>query len=84
MTKTFFISALLVSLYPDATQAPFAHSYFFRYLGLAISFGVHGSLCNYVKLYALAGGMVIAITTYTCLEVKNRGQRKLKVQLSAL
>ncbi|KAL1114841.1 hypothetical protein AAG570_007665 [Ranatra chinensis] len=76
--------SLLVSVYPESWQAPFAHSYFFRYLGLAVAFGTHSSLCNWLKLYTLAGAMLIAVTPYTWLEVRHESRRKLKSQLSNL
>ncbi|CAH1393860.1 unnamed protein product [Nezara viridula] len=76
--------SLLVSVFPDSWQAAFAHCYFFRYLGLALAFGIHGSLCNWLKLYGLAGAMVIAVTPYTWLEMKQESKKRLKSQLTNL
>ncbi|BES90089.1 Hypothetical protein NTJ_02896 [Nesidiocoris tenuis] len=75
---------LIVSVYPDAWQAPFAHCYFFRFLGLAFTFGIHSSLCNWVKLYGLTAAMVIAVLPYTWLEMKHDARRRLKAQMAAL
>lgn len=76
--------SILVAVYADGWQAAFANCYFFRYLGLALSFGIHGSLCNWLKLYGLAGAMVLAVAPYTWLEIKQDSKRKLKCQLSNL
>ena len=73
-----------MSVFPDSWQAAFAHCYFFRYLGLALAFGIHGSLCNWLKLYGLAGAMVIAVTPYTWLEMKQESKKRLKSQLTNL
>ncbi|KAF6216669.1 hypothetical protein GE061_001015 [Apolygus lucorum] len=75
---------LIVSVYPDTWQAPFAHCYFFRYLGLAITFGIHNFFCNSVKLYGLTAAMIIAIVPYTWLEVRHEARRRLKLQMAAL
>ncbi|XP_075217840.1 protein unc-93 homolog A [Lycorma delicatula] len=76
--------SLVISVHPDSWQAPVAHSYFFRYLGLALAFGLHGAVCNWLKLYGLAGAMVLAVTPYTWLEMRLDAQRKMKAQLSTL
>nr|CAD7265708.1 unnamed protein product [Timema shepardi] len=61
---------LLLNLYPDSWQAPLTHCYFFRCLGLAVAFGLHGEMCSFIKLYSLAGALVLAVAPYTWLEVK--------------
>ncbi|KAJ9576175.1 hypothetical protein L9F63_006997 [Diploptera punctata] len=75
---------LLVTVYPDSWQAPLAHCYFFRFLGLSLAFGLHGGVCNWLKLYALATALVLAVAPYTWLEMRLESRRRLKTHLTAL
>jgi len=78
------VAALLVTVYPDSWQAPLAHCYFFRFLGLSLAFGLHGGVCNWLKLYALAATLVLAVAPYTWLEIKLESHRRLKTHLTTL
>lgn len=80
----FIISGLLTSVYPNTWQAAVGHNFFFRYLGLSLAFGLHGAVCNYLKLYALAGALVLATAPYTWLEIRIEQQRRVNAQLSTL
>ncbi|KAL1454124.1 hypothetical protein WDU94_010405 [Cyamophila willieti] len=60
---------VLFDLYPEYWQGPFAHSFFFRYLGLALSFGLHECVCNAIKFYALTLALGLSVTAFACLEV---------------
>ncbi|KAI5696161.1 hypothetical protein M8J75_009041 [Diaphorina citri] len=60
---------VLFDLYPEYWQGPFAHSHFFRYLGLALSFGLHEGVCNGVKFYALTVTLLLSVAAFACLEV---------------
>ncbi|XP_021936345.1 protein unc-93 homolog A isoform X2 [Zootermopsis nevadensis] len=75
---------LLVTVYPDSWQAPLAHCYFFRFLGLSLAFGLHGGVCNWLKLYALAAALVLAVAPYTWLEMRLESHRKLKTRITTL
>ncbi|PNF36999.1 hypothetical protein B7P43_G08046 [Cryptotermes secundus] len=75
---------LLVTVYPDSWQAPLAHCYFFRFLGLSLAFGLHGDVCNWLKLYALAATLVLAVAPYAWLEMRLESRRKLKTNLTNL
>lgn len=76
---------LLLNIYPDSTwQAAFVHSYFFKFLGLSLAFGLHGAVCTWVKLYALAISMILGITPHTWLEMKLEAKRKMKSGLATL
>ncbi|XP_022196896.2 protein unc-93 homolog A [Nilaparvata lugens] len=69
---------LMMSSYHDSWQGPVAHSYIFRYSGLALAFVFHGLLCNETKLYCLAVALVLCVAPYTWLEMKevrHRNQR---------
>jgi hypothetical protein len=78
------VAAMLVTVYPDSWQAPLAHCYFFRFLGLSLAFGLHGGICNWLKLYALAATLVLAVAPYTWLEIKLESHRRLKTHLTTL
>ncbi|XP_069671527.1 protein unc-93 homolog A isoform X1 [Periplaneta americana] len=75
---------LLVTVYPDSWQAPLAHCYFFRFLGLSLAFGLHGGVCNWLKLYALAAALVLAVLPYTWLEMRLESRRRFKTHLATL
>lgn len=47
-----------------------------RFLGLGITFGVHGLLCEAPKIIILAILLVISVIPYTMLELKLESQRK--------
>lgn len=72
------VAALLTGLYPDNWEAPFANAAFFRFLGFSAAFAVHGLVCNFVKLYALAFFMLFAAAPLTYLEIKLENIRKVK------
>ncbi|GLH07636.1 Uncharacterized protein GBIM_13094 [Gryllus bimaculatus] len=76
--------AFIMDLYPDSWQAPLAQCHCFRCVGLAVAFGVHAGICNWVKLYALAGALVLAIGPYAWLEMKLDLRRKNKMDLASL
>lgn len=78
------VAALLVTVYPDSWQAPLAHCYFFRFLGLSLAFGLHGGVCNWLKLYALAAALILAVAPYTWLEMRLESHRKLKTHITTL
>ncbi|PSN37175.1 hypothetical protein C0J52_20662 [Blattella germanica] len=78
------VIALLVTVFPDSWQAPLAHCYFFRFLGLALALGLHGGVCNWLKLYSLAVALVLAVAPYTWLEMRLESRRRLKSHLAAL
>ena len=78
------VAALLVTVYPDSWQAPLAHCYFFRFLGLSLAFGLHAGVCNWLKLYALAATLVLAVVPYAWLEIKLESRRRLKTHLTTL
>jgi hypothetical protein len=73
-----------VTVYPDSWQAPLAHCYFFRFLGLSLAFGLHAGVCNWLKLYALAATLVLAVVPYAWLEIKLESRRRLKTHLTTL
>ncbi|XP_008478112.2 LOW QUALITY PROTEIN: uncharacterized protein LOC103514974 [Diaphorina citri] len=67
--KRLYVMNVLFDLYPEYWQGPFAHSHFFRYLGLALSFGLHEGVCNGVKFYALTVTLLLSVAAFACLEV---------------
>ncbi|KAL0266512.1 UNVERIFIED_CONTAM: hypothetical protein PYX00_009026 [Menopon gallinae] len=76
---------LLTHIYPDSTwQIAFVHGNFFKFLGLSLAFGLHGSVCTWVKLYGLAATMVVGITPHILLEMKLEARRRTKSGLSTL
>ncbi|XP_046682872.1 protein unc-93 homolog A-like [Homalodisca vitripennis] len=60
--------SLLIAIYPDTWQPAIGHHYFFRYLGLALAFSVHGAFCNHFKLYFLSVVLALTAVSYTVLE----------------
>uniref|UniRef100_A0A8D9E3C5 Protein unc-93 homolog A n=2 Tax=Cacopsylla melanoneura TaxID=428564 RepID=A0A8D9E3C5_9HEMI len=67
---------VLFDLYPEYWQGPFAHSFFFRYLGLALSFGLHECVCNSFKFYALTLALGLSVMAFSCLEVNIKAAKR--------
>ncbi|XP_045466396.1 UNC93-like protein [Harmonia axyridis] len=59
-------------------EAAFAVTSFYRLLGIGISFLLHDYLCNFVKLYSLTFFMVVAVITFTYLDIRLENMKKLK------
>jgi len=64
----YVVSDFVISLYPDYWHGPMAHGYFFRYVGMALAFGLHSAVCNTTKLYCLSVALVVAVVLYGWLE----------------
>ncbi|XP_054280247.1 protein unc-93 homolog A [Macrosteles quadrilineatus] len=62
--------SLLIVIHPDTWQPAIGHHYFFRYLGLALAFSIHGAFCNQLKLYILAMVLILTAISYSILEWK--------------
>lgn len=64
------VAGLLIVIHPDTWQPAIGHHYFFRYLGLALAFSIHGAFCNQLKLYILAMVLILTAISYSILEWK--------------
>ncbi|KAK9886528.1 hypothetical protein WA026_016804 [Henosepilachna vigintioctopunctata] len=62
----------------DRWEAPFAVTSFYRLCGIGVAFTFHGLLCNYLKLYGLSFFMVVAVITFTYLDIRLENIKKFK------
>ncbi|CAG9853593.1 unnamed protein product [Phyllotreta striolata] len=68
----------LTGQYTNNGEAAFANFAFFKFLGLALFFALHGLLCNVWKLYAMSFVLVVAVVSFAWLEVRLENVRKVK------
>nr|XP_022908576.1 UNC93-like protein [Onthophagus taurus] len=68
----------LTSLYINNFEAAFANQTFFKFLGLSLGFGAHCLLCNWIKVYLLGFGLILAAIPNIWLEMKLEGAKRLR------
>lgn len=59
-----------MGLYPNSWQGPLSTSLFWKWLGLALTLGLHGLVCTRVRVLGLSGVLVLSVFPYGWLEIK--------------
>ncbi|XP_043787827.1 protein unc-93 homolog A isoform X2 [Apis laboriosa] len=61
---------LIYSLYPNSWQGPLSTSLFWKYLGLALTLGLHGLVCTRFRVLGLSGVLLLSVLPYGWLEIR--------------
>ncbi|XP_076625211.1 protein unc-93 homolog A [Colletes latitarsis] len=64
------IYTLVLGLYPNSWQGPLSTSLFWRWLGLALTLGLHGLVCTQFRVLGLACVLLLSVVPYIWLEIK--------------
>ncbi|XP_076640769.1 protein unc-93 homolog A [Halictus rubicundus] len=64
------IYTLVLGLYPNSWQGPLSTSLFWRWLGLALTLGLHGLVCTQVRVLGLACVLLLSVVPYIWLEIR--------------
>ncbi|KOC69305.1 UNC93-like protein [Habropoda laboriosa] len=64
------IYTLVLGLYPNSWQGPLSTSLFWRWLGLALTLGLHGLVCTRFRVLGLACVLLLSVVPYIWLEIR--------------
>ncbi|XP_078043312.1 protein unc-93 homolog A [Augochlora pura] len=64
------IYTLVLGLYPNSWQGPLSTSLFWRWLGLALTLGLHGLVCTQYRVLGLACVLLLSVVPYIWLEIR--------------
>uniref|UniRef100_V9ILD9 UNC93-like protein n=2 Tax=Apis cerana TaxID=7461 RepID=V9ILD9_APICE len=64
------IYTLVLGLYPNSWQGPLSTSLFWKYLGLALTLGLHGLVCTRFRVLGLSGVLLLSVLPYGWLEIR--------------
>ncbi|XP_006613318.1 protein unc-93 homolog A isoform X1 [Apis laboriosa] len=64
------IYTLILGLYPNSWQGPLSTSLFWKYLGLALTLGLHGLVCTRFRVLGLSGVLLLSVLPYGWLEIR--------------
>ncbi|XP_031833038.1 UNC93-like protein [Nomia melanderi] len=64
------IYTLVLGLYPNSWQGPLSTSLFWRWLGLALTLGLHGLVCTQFRVLGLACVLLLSVVPYIWLEIR--------------
>ncbi|XP_076249253.1 protein unc-93 homolog A isoform X2 [Calliopsis andreniformis] len=60
----------ILGLYPNSWQGPLSTSLFWRWLGLALTLGLHGLVCTRFRVLGLACVLLLSVVPYIWLEIR--------------
>ncbi|XP_043510106.1 protein unc-93 homolog A isoform X4 [Frieseomelitta varia] len=64
------IYTLVLGLYPNSWQGPLSTSLFWKWLGLALTLGLHGLVCTRFRVLGLSGVLILSVLPYGWLEIR--------------
>ncbi|XP_076753126.1 protein unc-93 homolog A [Xylocopa sonorina] len=64
------IYTLVLGLYPNSWQGPLSTSLFWKWLGLALTLGLHGLVCTRFRVLGLACVLLLSVVPYIWLEIR--------------